>query len=423
MDGQNSVLKKFIIGGAGLLSLGLLGSTLIATVSADLHTALMQQIAQSGLATEQDNHYQSHWLTATHRGQLQLADSYCPGCGAMQYDGKLYHGLASLLDQTLAVASAEYQILWPDLPLEPALPAVNLQAQQGLFSDFSQGPDTEIWLAASQHRITSQRYHLQQQGVQGELKAGQLQLHSPAIEVMRDRQAWFELLQPSLSAIASDQLMLSGTAEQAELPQWQWQGEQLQLHYQQSGRSQGLNADLSLQVEQGRLAETAHQASKARMAVQRLNVPATMAFARELPVLLSDQTRGAARMLGLFSLYSLHGPSFFAPQPALQLQGEDIPLPLGRLDMDISLAISEQTKRPPMHPMEWRQALQGQIKITAPRAHLAQVWQWAANGMNYITGLPGSYQQLLQQQWVKPQSDGRDQLIIIFDPKTGARRA
>ncbi|MGJ8668019.1 MAG: hypothetical protein ACSHXK_00910 [Oceanococcus sp.] len=407
-----------------LLVLGVLGSGLIAYLGADFHAALMQQIAQSGLAVEQDNQYQSRGLTASHHGQLQLSDSYCPGCGMMQYDGTIYHGLGTLLDQTFALASARYQVQWPELALEPALPPLQLRAQQGLFDGFAAALQAQLSLPESSHimRNTEHAYRLEQGGVQGQLKAGHVNASSARLAISRNEQAWLQLTDIILSAAADEKLILGGEVAQTQIPAWQWQGDNLTLNYQQQGSSQRLDAALSLHIEKGRLSQQTHGKASADLNLQRLNLQSTLAFARELPALLAPQTSSAARMLGLFSLYSIHGPGFFSPHPTMRLKADAIPLALGQLEVDITLAVTPQTRRPPMHPLEWRRALQGRIKITAPAQHLAFGWHKAASFVHYITGLPTSYQELKQHGWVKTQPDGRDQLLIVLDPETGPRQ-
>lgn len=418
-------MRKFLLASSALLLAVLLGATAwIARVSPDYHAALMQQIAQSGLAVEQHADYRGGLLQAHSSGRLQLADSYCPGCGVVDYAGTVYHGLGSVLHGHAAWASAEYALKWPDLPLDPALPPLTLRAQQALADGFEPALKAQLSLARSQHTISTQAhdYQLQNGGLEGEIQPGRLALHSPGLSLARDGTPWLELQALTLQAAAGEKLMVSGQAPSIQLPLWNWQGQKLKLDYLQQGGSKKLDIDLQLAVDGGRLGQSTHDKSKAELSVQRLNLDATRAFARELPRLLSPQTTGAARMLGLFSLYSVHGPGFFAPHPALHLQGQDIPLPQGLMSLDIKLAVTEQTRRPPMHPLEWQRALQGRIEIKAPPQHLASGWHWAAQFVNYVTGLPRDYAQLKQQGWVTTMDDGRDHLLIVLDPLTGPRQ-
>lgn len=419
-------MKKLIAACGGLLVLlALVFTGAVAWLSQDFHAALMRQIAQSGLAQAQEQQFMPGLLRAHNSGRLQLAQSYCAGCGVLEYQGTLYHGLGTLLQGPLALASADYQLQWPELPLQPALPPLQLRARQALSHGLTPALKAKLTLPASRHTLTSTQhdYQLQQDGLSGEIRPSQLQLNSPGFALARDGQDWLQLQHSHWQAAASDQLTLNAQVSQLAIPLWRWQGEKLSLDYRQQGSSKRLHASLKATVQSGQLDDVAHDKASAQLQLQRLNLDATLAFARELPRLFSPQTTGAARMLGLFSLYSVHGPGFFAPHPALSLSAKDVPLDGGLLDMQVDLAVTKQTTSPPMHPLEWRQALRGHIDISAPPQQLASLWHWAAPLMHYITGLPQSYRQMQQQGWVENLPDGRQRLRITLDPDTGPRQS
>ncbi len=412
-----------IASGSLLLVLSLGVTVWVAQLSKDFHTALMAQIAQSGLARESASDYQSGWLKSQHAGRLQLAQSYCPGCDVLDYAGAVYHGIGTLLSGHAGLVSAAYTLQWPKLPVEPAVPPLQLQASQGLLDGLQTNLAARLTLPASQHswQTPTHTYALNQGGLKGSIAPGALQLRNPQLQLHRDQNHWLSMQDLQLQAAAAEALMLDLRSAQLQLPLWSWQGEDFQLDYRQQGGSQALDLQLQLDLARGTLAGKPHTRAQADLQIDRLNLDDTLAFARELPRLLAPQTTGAARMLGLFSLYSVHGPGFFAAKPALRLRAEDVPLPQGLMQLQINLAVTAQTQRPPMHPLEWQRALQGRIDITAPAAHLAQGWRWAAQFISYITGLPTDYSRLKQLGWVKSLPDGRDRLLIVLDPLTGPR--
>ena len=410
-----------------IAALAVLGTTTwIARQGPQFHSLLMAQIAASGLAHETSSDFQAGWLSAHSRGRLQFADSFCKGCEVLDYNGSIHHGLGALLHGDVALASAEYALIWPQLPIEPALPPLQLSAQQRLSDGFQPALRAELALPASAHTYDSgvHQWRIAHGGLAGHIRPDALQLLSPSIGLERDASSWLELQQLSLEAAAADRLRVNADVATADIPAWHWQGQDVALRYTQYGITRNLNFDLVADVARGQIGDSpGHQASQAALHVERLNLSATRAFITELPRLMSRQVSGAARMMGLLSLYSMHGPGFFAEHPQARLQIRDLPLPRGLADVDIDLAVTEQTRRPPMHPMEWRRALQGRIDITAPPQRLAGWWDMAALMMNYITGLPRDYRDLKRQGWVSRQPDGRDRLVIILDPDNGPQKS
>lgn len=420
-------MTRLVVSLVALLALLLVGTTSwVARQGPQLHSMLMTQIAASGLAHEATSDFQTGWLSAHSQGRLRLADSFCQGCEVLDYQGTIHHGLGALLHGDLALASAEYALIWPQLPLEPALPPLQLSAQQRISDGFEPALRAELALPASAHAYATDahQWRIEHAGLSGQIRPTALQLASPEIELGRDATRWLKLEQLGLQASAADRLMVSADLAAAEIPPWDWRGQDIALRYTQYGVTRNLNFDLLADVPRGQLGDLpAHQASHAALHVERLNLNATRAFISELPRLMSGQVSGAARMMGLLSLYSVHGPGFFAEPPQARLRVRDLPLPRGLADVHIDLAITAQTRRPPMHPLEWRRALQGRIDISAPAQRLASWWEMAAVMMNYITGLPRDYRSLQQQGWVTRQPDGRDRLVIILDPDNGPQKA
>ncbi len=419
-------MKKVVLTLLGLVVVALLGATTwISQQSTQLHDVLMAQVAASGLAHEESSRFEAGWLSAQSQGRLRLADSFCKGCEVIDYQGRIHHGLGAILSGELALASAEYQLMWPQLPIEPALPPLRLRAQQRFSDGFTPALRAELALDASAHTYDSGAHiwKLEHDSLDGLVRPGHLELTSPHIALSRDEVSWLKLDQLTLQAAAADRLMVEARVHGAVIPPWDWSGQDLNLNYTQYGISRNLNFDMLLKVPSGTLgAQATHGPMDAALHVERLNVTATRAFFSELPRLLSNQVSGAARMMGLLSLYSVHGPGFFAEHPAMRLKVGDLPLPRGLADLDIQLVVTEHTRRPPMHPMEWRRALQGQVDITAPPQRLAAWWRWASVFVNYVTGLPRSYDALKQQGWVQEQADGRDRLMMIFDPEHGVQQ-
>ncbi len=420
-------MTRFALGLLALAAVLLLGATTwIARQGPQLHSMLMTQIAASGLAREATSDFQAGWLSAHSQGRLRLAESFCKGCEVLDYQGTIHHGLGALLHGNLALASAEYALIWPQLPVEPALPPLQLSAQQRFSDGFEPTLRAELALPPSAHAYDSgvHQWQIEHAGLRGHIRPTSLHLASPQIELGRDATNWLMLKQLGVQASAADRLMVHADLAAAAIPPWDWQGQDIALRYNQYGVTHNLSFDLLAEVPRGQLGDQpVHKASHAALHVERLNVNATRAFISELPRLMSGQVSGAARMMGLLSLYSVHGPGFFAEHPQAHLQVRDLPLPLGLADMDIDLAVTAQTRRPPMHPLEWRRALQGRIDISAPAQRLASWWDTAAVMMNYITGLPRDYRSLKQQGWVTRLPDGRDRLVIILDPDNGPQKA
>ena len=389
----------------------------------------MVQIAQSGLAVDQQVNFEPGLLSARGQGRFELADSFCRGCEVLDYTAEIRHGLGAWLAGKAAWASADYALSWPQLPITPPLPALQVNAAQRFVDGLRPALHAQLEMPASAHEFNTQKfntrehqYGLSQQGLSGQIKPGYLQLNSPALEVQRDAHAWLGLQGISLEAAAAENLLLSSQVESLTIPAWQWQGKALALNYQQHGNSQKLDINLDATLQNGQLQnQPPHGEVRSSVKIERLNVVSTQAFASELPRLLSPQLTGAARMIGLFSLYSVHGPGFFAEHPALHWQAQKVPLIHGFADINIKLAVTPETRRPPMHPVEWQRALQGRVEITAPSQHLAAWWNWASMFVNYVTGLPRDYASLKQQGWVTPQADGRDKLLFVLDPAVGVR--
>lgn len=419
-------MKRAALTLLGLALLVLLGATTwIARLSPQLHDVLMAQVEASGLAEDESSQFDAGWLNAHSQGRLRLADSFCKGCDVLDYKGVIRHGLGALLSGDVALASADYTLSWPQLPLDPALPPLRMRAQQALRDGLTPALRATLALDASAHGYDSgtHRWQIEHGGVAGQIRPGHLTLSSPRLTLTRDDTLWLTLDQLALQAAAADRLMLEAELDTLAIAPWDWQGRSLALDYTQYGITHNLNFDLRLALSKGQLGDQPeHGALSAALHVERLNLTATRAFISELPRLLSNQVSGAARMMGLLSLYSVHGPGFFAEHPALTLHASDVPLLHGQADIDVNLAVTAQTRRPPMHPMEWRRALQGRVDIVAPPQHLSAWWHAAASFVNYVTGLPRDYHSLKQQGWVEEQTDGRDRLLIVLDPQQGPRK-
>lgn len=406
---------------AALIFLALASTGFLAWLSPRLHADVMQQIAASGLAEEQTRETESGFFSAAHRGSLRFAASYCPACELMQYHGRSFHALGTLSTSQPALASLDYGLSWPQLPLEPALPELRLNAHRQLFDGFDKPLQAELKLAAGAHSWTQadRALNIQHDGLLGQIQPGQLSLRLPQLAVARPEGAVFELDSLQIRAAAADKLTLTGAAQKLNLPLLDWQAQGLELSYQQQGGLEQLDASMTLRTNSSLLDGSTHDASQGEIDLNRLNLKASLAFARELPRLFSPEVSGAARMLGLFSLYSVHGPAFFASKPAIALSAKAVPVPNGQAEFDIKLRVTEETRRPPMHPMEWRRALAGHVDITAPSQQLAQFWNWASQFISFATGLPGSYADLREQGWVVKLADGRENLAFQLDPLLG----
>jgi hypothetical protein len=416
-------MRRFLLGlGALLVLLVLAGTSMVATQTPAVHAALMQQIARSGLAQDQDVEFENGWLSAHSQGRIQLAASLCASCQALDYQGTIHHGLGAWLVGDLALASAHYQISMPELPIEPALPPLNIRAQQRLDRVLM----AHIMMPASAHRYRSGPAHsflMAQGGIGGSLKPDQLNLELPALSLSRDEFLWFTASSVSMQAAAEQSLRITGEAQILQIPEWDWIGQHLQLSYKQAHIKDDLSFDLNLNLAKGRIGQQAeHPPAQAALQVENLNLVATQAFMQELPRLMADSTPAAARMLGLFSLYSVHGPDFFSSEPALALHMEALPLTQGSAEVQIQIRVTPGTRRPPMHPLEWRRALQGRVDIRAPRWQLKVWWQNVSAFITPITGLPRSYAELLNRGWATTEADGRDRLYFELDPLSGPRR-
>ena len=391
---------------AGFL-LSLAGTALVAVKSPAVHTALMQRIAASGLAAEQQGEFRPGLLRAHSAGRIGLHDSLCGQCAPLHYEGTVHHGLGAWLAGDFAPASAEYALRWS--ANDDASPALRLRAdlnwQGALAADLSMPAWT--WTAAD--------FRFRQDGLEGQLVPGQLRLQSPGWLLLRADSPWLRIEQPRLEAAAADDVQALLRAVHVEVAAWQWRGQDLELSYRQDELARRLGFEASLAVAAGGYAGRAgHGPVAAELNIARLDLESTQAFARELPGLLAQGTSRAMRMLGLMSLYSLHGPAFFSSAPQLQLHIPAMPLPDGEARIAIDLRVREGVRRPPMHPLEWQQALSGSVELVAPREVLQGWWQNIAGVATLVTGLPRDYRRLIQGGWVRARDDGRDRLVMVL---------
>lgn len=412
-------LRRILIGLSGLCLVIGGCSALIASQTASVHARLMRQIAASGLAQDQDVRFEPAWLHARSHGRLRLNESLCRNCPALAYQGTIHQGLGAWLMGDFALLSADYRLDLPQPALQPPLPQLGVHAEQGvtgpLRAALSLAASRHAWLGATHH------YAFEHSGVSGWIQGPQLNLNLSALAVSRDNSPWFQFQGMEVQAAATQGFGLGMGAANFAIPAWDWEARDVRLEYQQQRARDQLDMQLTLNAPSSDSGgNNQRPPTDAQLRIQRLDIPATRAFARELPALLAPDTSAAARMLGLFSLYSLHGPGFFAARPALQFDSTSLPLASGFADTSIALAVTPAgAGRPPLHPLEWRRALQGQIDIQAPRAQLQRWWTWAGALVGAVTGLPRSYEALLEQGWARAQADGRDRLFFVLNPAIG----
>lgn len=414
-------MKALLISTAVAIALLLLGTALIASQTPRAHEALMAQLAASGLVREQDGSVHPGWLRSRSSGRLRLTSALCQGCDQLAYEGTVHQGLGAWLRGQLSPLQLDYRLRLPQLPVEPALPPLALSARAGL-----SGLQAQLKLPASSHAHQTQAHawQLSQDGFAGALTPGRLQLQLGALQLQRDEAAFLNLQQLDLQAAADEQVHLSLQGQALDVPPWSWQAEQPSVRYRQRRDGQRLDLELELAIPGGQVAgHGPHPPLGGTLDIRQLDLPATRAFAERLPALLSPQTPAAARMFGLLSLYSVHGPAFFAAAPRLDLQARELPLTGGPGEIDLQLAVTPGLRRPPMHPQEWRQALNGRIDVTAPPEHLAAWWDVAADLVSTVTGLPRSYAGLREQGWVRALPDGRDRLYFQLEPPLGPRQS
>lgn len=400
-----------------LMVAALLSTSWIASQSPGMHAGLMQQLGNSGLIRPIDHTFESGWLTASSHGAMLLSEDLCAGCGALEYVGTVNHGMGAWLKGKAAWASLDYRIHLPELPLQPALPKLELEAWQAFA-----GLQAALRLAASSHMIQGpvRRYQLEQDGLQGRLEPTRLRLQSPGWRLARNQSPFIDLEGLRIQAHSRDTLDVTADIQRLHLPAWQWSAYQTRARYQQAADGQQVDLELELAWPVSELNdESSEQATRSELRVTRLHLPASQAFARELPRLLSPKTSPAGRMLGLLSLYSVHGPAFFGAGPALRLVSEQLPLTDGPMDIDIQLAVKPGLRRPPMHPREWQQALSGHVDIRAPREQLQALWNQVGSPLSYITGLPSRYSELQRQGWVGVEADGRERLYFQLHATRG----
>lgn len=414
-------MKALLISATVAMALLLLGTALIATQTPRAHEALMAQLATSGLAREQASAFQPGWLSSHSSGSLRLASALCEGCDQLEYEGTVRQGLGAWLAGQFTPLHLDYQLRLPSLPVEPALPPLALTARAGL-----SGLRASLSLPPSSHAHETQAHAWQfsQDGIAGALTPGRLQLALGQLRLQRDKAAILDLQQLELQAAADEQVHLRLASQALDVPPWSWQAEQPSARYRQRRDGQRLDLALELAIPGGQVAgQEHHPPLSGELEIRQLDLPATRAFAERLPALLSPQTPAAARMFGLLSLYSVHGPAFFAAAPQLDLQAQDLPLTGGPGTLALRLAVTPGLRRPPMHPQEWRQALDGVVDVSAPPHHLAAWWAFSADLVNTITGLPRSYAVLREQGWVQALPDGRDRLYFRLEPPHGPRKA
>ncbi len=414
-------MNKFLTAAGVAATLLLLGTAVIATQTPRAHTALMQQLAASGLAAEQSSHFEPGWLRSRSNGSLRLSSALCSGCDQLEYQGTVYQGLGAWLAGEFSPLHLNYQLRLPQLPIEPGLPPLALAARPGL-----SGLHASLALPASSHAhdTRAHAWRISQDGVAGDLAPGRLQLRLGQLVLQRDSASVLDLDQLALQAAADEQVYLSLSSHSLEVPPWSWQAERPRARYRQRRDGQRLDLSLEFEVPAGRVAnQNDHPPVLGELDIRQLDVPATRAFAERLPALLSPQTPAAARMFGLLSLYSVHGPAFFAAAPQLSLQAQELPLTGGPGKIALELAVTPGLRHPPMHPQEWRQALKGTVDVSAPPRHLAAWWDTAADLVSTVTGLPRSYASLQEQGWVRMLPDGRERLYFRLDPALGPQKA
>ena len=377
-----------------------------------LHARLMGDIQATGLAQERDTRFVRGWLRSRSEGSLALAPSLCAACERLDYHGTLHQGVGTLLAGQPALALVDYRLSLPRLPLEPALPSLDLLARVGLARE----PRLNAQLAAppSQHRLATAAhdYDIDQQGLAGTFDGEQLHLQLPGLALRRDARPWLGLDDVAIAARAAPAVEVDGQVGSLSIPAWNWQARSLRLRYQQPELGRRLSFRLDLSSPGGTVAGRDHAASALLLAIDRLDLAATRAFAAELPRLLDPATSRAARMLGLLSLYGLHGPALFGAAPQLRLEAEALPLPEGPAEVLVDLRVRPGLTRPPMHPQQWRQALEARVDVQASPQRLAQWWALLSPAVHHVTGLPLSYPALEADGWIQAGDAGRARLAF-----------
>lgn len=404
-------MRRALLGlGLLLATMAVVATILISLQAERLHGELMDNVARTGLARDLQPQFERGWLSSQNQGQLALANSLCGACEQLNYRGELRHGLGVLLAGQIGLASADYQISLPQWPVTPALPDWQLSALFGL----DQRLLATLAAPASQHewRTENHRYAAQQQGIDGQFDGRELALQAPRIALARDDQPWLVLESATLQARADPAVSLLGQIATLSVPGWDWQTRELQLDYRQAELGRRLSFDLSAQTPGGQIADRAHASSAAALKVERLDLDASRAFLAEMPRLLDPATSRTARLFGLLSLYSLHGPALFGAAPRIEFNASALPLPEGPAEIELLVQVKSGLARPPMQPQQWLEALDAVIDVHAPPQRLAAWWQAAAGAIHYITGLPSHYAQLRSQGWVITDPQGRDHLRI-----------